>query len=714
MMECDAAAVADVQRLYTEMHAVAKMDAGSTDPTALATILVRLCSGVTTPASMTSPPDPASVSGATLTHTTAVLTAEVPIAVGYQELRLKGNTIFRRGEHVDAAVVYGKALVAACQARQGQDGCLQWHDSDDGSNARRPAGPAPASTTHDIATILLNRATALLRAGQLEDALADATASTRLESANPKAWLRRGQCVLALLQGDGLHAHRAAVRRADHLDVDTVTHCCAKAIEAAGSGAPSKVVQSSVETLKTDLGHLQRCALRSPPSAAAAVVGPSRPVPTGLSDAVSETVRPGRGRCLVANRSIDVGTEVIEELPTAVVVSDDRLRTRCHQCFNPLPLSFRPCFDCGQSVYCSEGCAVEAEPVHRACECGVPTMSSEVRLAVRLAHSPPMWSGELVSNLHALDPDAVARCVCAAVQTVAVLSARPPRDGVRVWSLGDAAAVLVWIARVRMNTVAVTAYRRDAAGILGQFRVARGLFRATAAINHTCDPTVQLSFRGTTLVGRCRRRLENRDELSISYGPTAAFVATETRRCSLREQYCFRCACPPCRHAQSQPSAVQVPPAVSAALVQIERFRQTTPRLDPKQLRALLSAGDTIREHSSGGRVAPETFAAFDTIAQAAAQCDQLQIAAAWLTRAVAALEQAAGANDIAVGFEHIKLAECLLAVGEARRATESMQRASDIINTNIGTDSGVVTDALATLAGAVGLAPPPGSQARS
>jgi len=329
-----------------------------------------------------------------------------------------------------------------------------------------------------------------------------------------------------------------------------------------------------------------------------------------------------------------------------------------------------------------------------------------------MARRDPPWASELVSNIHSLGASELVHFAATAVSVADRLYtpelAAQHGDGkegtARVWSDDDCAArVLVWLCRLRMNAVAVTAYRRGASSSIEQVRVALGVFRCTAALNHSCNPNLQLSFRsGTTkLVARARRAIAKGDELTISYGPHVGFSPTEDRRVALKSIYCFECRCEACLAGANGSDVHPLPVKVAAAVATVLECNDM-PQTSPSQLSAIVSAGETI--WASIGGIAPrrEIFSSFDTVARVATACGHVKVGAVWLSRAVAALEAAAGETDVTVGFERVKLAECLLAAGDVCNAKVSAAAAERILRTALGEDHAVVQRELADLFGAI------------
>lgn len=580
--------VASLQDLWREMHAVCKLDTGKSDAV-LARAVVR------------------AVAGSTRTRRDVHHTETIESATDerpHHVLRLEANMTFERGDHVGAASAYGKVLITACHQR---------------------------ADRVDIATIFLNRATALLRCGQFEDALSDCKAACALDESNPKAWIRKAECVIACAS----HGCESRDLESCRADVDA---CIERARRAARVRGTERAVNLKIASL--DVGALGSPLFNNKDTTPLHHHHDQRrrehTKGSPLSMVYVESQRVGVGRYVEASQDIETGTEVVVEPPVAAVVSDEAATTRCHGCFKALPLSFRPCMECGWALYCSEQCDVDTRDTHAQVECGRPPLECESRLALRLACMEPPWSDDLVSNIHLFDSDHLSRCASTAISVANRLHSKANTQS----SEQNAVRLLVWLCRLRMNAVAVTAYRRDSSSI-EHVRVALGLFRSTAALNHSCNPNLQLSFRmGTTvqLVARARRAIRKGTELSISYGPHVGFSLAADRQTQLMAHYCFACHCEACDAETVEASAYSLPSDVAHAVAALREYRDKR-TITPAQLAVIVSAGDSV--WSASKTVAPqaEIFSSFDVVARAAVKCEQYKLASLWLSRAVAALE---------------------------------------------------------------------------
>ncbi|KAF8568961.1 hypothetical protein P879_05737 [Paragonimus westermani] len=84
---------------------------------------------------------------------------------------------------------------------------------------------------------------------------------------------------------------------------------------------------------------------------------------------------------------------------------------------------------------------------------------------------------------------------------------------------------------------------------LEQVRVATALFLCGSMFNHSCEPSVENSFRGHFIVVRCVKPIHVSDEVFNCYGPHYLHELSAGRRQSqLLQQYFFKCDCTHCKN----------------------------------------------------------------------------------------------------------------------------------------------------------------------
>eukprot|EP00933_Yihiella_yeosuensis_P052169 TRINITY_DN50185_c0_g1_i1.p1 TRINITY_DN50185_c0_g1~~TRINITY_DN50185_c0_g1_i1.p1 ORF type:complete len:593 (-),score=137.60 TRINITY_DN50185_c0_g1_i1:12-1751(-) len=236
---------------------------------------------------------------------------------------------------------------------------------------------------------------------------------------------------------------------------------------------------------------------------------------------------PGRGRSLLASSSssgssvLERGTRVLSEKPiSSVALSAGRLA--------------------------GNGSSKKASPQKE-------MLSPEAALALRLWHAErcdsDASSDVKKTALELLDHggrDAAARLRRAVVAVACAIVA--DEDG------GEDAAdsLFSWLGRVRVNAVAVTALADVGQGNeLEVSKVALALYPDLAkSVNHSCRPNALLRFDPKDLTLELLisspAGVSPGDEVTISYGPTAATLPRSARKAALMAQYGFECRCAAC------------------------------------------------------------------------------------------------------------------------------------------------------------------------
>lgn len=110
-----------------------------------------------------------------------------------------------------------------------------------------------------------------------------------------------------------------------------------------------------------------------------------------------------------------------------------------------------------------------------------------------------------------------------------------------------------------------------------------------SCINHSCDPNVFLVMDGRTISARCLRKIEEGDELTISYVENTN--PTTIRQKELKQKFFFDCRCAKCLNEGS---------------ILEDRFEGTSSK-DPSALKIQDEAFDILRSVRSGKITADET-----------------------------------------------------------------------------------------------------------
>lgn len=88
-------------------------------------------------------------------------------------------------------------------------------------------------------------------------------------------------------------------------------------------------------------------------------------------------------------------------------------------------------------------------------------------------------------------------------------------------------------------------------------RAFTGLFPRISLLNHSCDPNIWNSFKGSTLTIHASRAIGEGEEVFNCYGPNYKLMDTTERRQALREQYCFECKCAKCQQVPEDKTHLQ-------------------------------------------------------------------------------------------------------------------------------------------------------------
>jgi len=382
----------------------------------------------------------------------------------------------------------------------------------------------------------------------------------------------------------------------------------------------------------------------------------------------------GRGRGLVAARAVAAGALLLRSAPAALLAGAGR----CGHCLAALSTSAssEACAgSCGER-WCAGECALAGRAAHGAGECALlraarspPPLSSPppeavfapVVLASRIAHGARLRAG-----------GAAAGFVGALVPRRADVLAQRATVGASVPVLSQLPAMLALAARAGVLPPDVE--EAEALALLApQFHngfavldeslapVGHGIYPFGAMMNHSCRPTVHLSYepadgRHTGLVVQAVHALvplSPGDELTHAYVDVTAPRAQ--RAAALLERYGFACACGACtEEAQAEAAAAAAADALGAAAAgALAGARELLARA-----RELATEPDDARTHAAlaalqEARAWPPAVAAPD-----------------WRdARAVVALETALVGHALRTLRAHLGAAHCEVADAAARLA---------------------------------------------
>ena len=265
------------------------------------------------------------------------------------------------------------------------------------------------------------------------------------------------------------------------------------------------------------------------------------------------------GRHVVAARDLATGDLLYSEDPFVQTVEDALLTAVCHQCYAPIISAdgtaqrSHGCDVCGQVIYCCTACQRAGARAHAA-ECGVlHTLAARgvslkalrgLRLFIRLAHrahdEPDAFKDVEALHEHYTIGTPERRTFFDGVASQINKLVPPPvrLEPVRLAKL---------VSRVHTNLFAVS----DCAGI----QYGSALYaKAGTILNHSCQPSAAVSFKGASLRVHAVRPIRAGEEVAISY--TELYAGRDERRSSMQTKKGFMCACARCEQ----------PPAADAEL----------------------------------------------------------------------------------------------------------------------------------------------------
>jgi SET domain-containing protein len=73
-----------------------------------------------------------------------------------------------------------------------------------------------------------------------------------------------------------------------------------------------------------------------------------------------------------------------------------------------------------------------------------------------------------------------------------------------------------------------------------------GIYCIPSYINHSCTPNAYCRFDGDLLTIVALTEIDQKDEITISYGPLKSRQETEDRQSILRNTFRFTCTCDAC------------------------------------------------------------------------------------------------------------------------------------------------------------------------
>eukprot|EP00052_Salpingoeca_macrocollata_P025145 m.228472 g.228472 ORF g.228472 m.228472 type:complete len:481 (+) comp22386_c0_seq15:1901-3343(+) len=252
--------------------------------------------------------------------------------------------------------------------------------------------------------------------------------------------------------------------------------------------------------------------------------------------------RPGRGRCLIAQRDFQPGDVVFRSQPHAFALLSGLNADHCECCFSSGPV--KRCAACGWVAYCGKGCQLKAWKNHHKWECkalkshaaGVP--GGVVDCAILAART--------LLTMQRAGPDAsVTKEIRGMVYDDAIVKDQRPCARFVCLLLRDYTLPLNPSEEELCRLLA--AFQANNFAIADDLLVARGagVYPAGALLNHSCLGNCVMQYEhGQVQVVRCIQPVAQGEELCHSYVDQAS---TRTDRLAkLQLQYGFVCTCERC------------------------------------------------------------------------------------------------------------------------------------------------------------------------
>ncbi|KAG2577362.1 histone-lysine N-methyltransferase ASHR2-like [Panicum virgatum] len=284
--------------------------------------------------------------------------------------------------------------------------------------------------------------------------------------------------------------------------------------------------------------------------------------PTVAAAAAADALRmadlPGRGRGLVAARSVREGEMLLSEpalllYPSALA----SLRAYCAACFRALPADSAaiPCASCRAAAFCSPACAAAAHPrllcaalSHGGLATAAPAEAVQEPLLFLLsAYSLPDPALRALLSLSAPPPPPGAQDAAGLHAAVAALA--PPHALPAGFSPDLTAALL---AKDRGNSFAIMEPYRPGMSLELLKARAYAVYPRASLLNHDCLPNAchfdypdRPGPGNTDIVVRALHDISEEREVCISYFAANWRYADRQRR--LLEDYGFRCECDRCQ-----------------------------------------------------------------------------------------------------------------------------------------------------------------------
>ncbi|KAI3364308.1 hypothetical protein L3Q82_011106 [Scortum barcoo] len=278
---------------------------------------------------------------------------------------------------------------------------------------------------------------------------------------------------------------------------------------------------------------------------------------TGSIEGLERFDSPGKGRGLRVTRAFKVGELLFSSPAYSYVLSVKERGCYCEGCFTRKEDLAR-CGKCKKAFYCNVKCQKADWAMHKL-ECSAMTAFGEnwcpsemSRLVARILAKKKTQKGRcpserilLIGDMqsHVEDMDNEKREMNEA--DVAALH----RFYSKHLELPDHKDLLTLFSQVACNGFTI---EDDELSHMGT-----AVYPDVALINHSCVPSVIVTYKGTSAEVRAVQDMKPGDEVLISY--IDLLYPTDDRNNRLRESYYFTCECQECKSRSKAPPLVSVP-----------------------------------------------------------------------------------------------------------------------------------------------------------
>uniref|UniRef100_A0A665TQB0 [histone H3]-lysine(4) N-trimethyltransferase n=1 Tax=Echeneis naucrates TaxID=173247 RepID=A0A665TQB0_ECHNA len=277
---------------------------------------------------------------------------------------------------------------------------------------------------------------------------------------------------------------------------------------------------------------------------------------TGSIEGLERFDSPGKGRGLRVTRAFKVGELLFSSRPYSYVLSVNERSCYCEFCFTRKEVLAR-CGKCKKAFYCNAKCQKGDWPMHKL-ECSAMTAFGEnwcpsemARLVARIIAKKKMQKDRCVSEKmlligemqsHVEDVDNEKREMNEA--DIAAMH----RFYSKHLEFPDQKGLLTLLSQVACNGFTVEDEELS--------HIGTAVYPDVALINHSCLPSVTVTYNGTSAEVRAVQDMKPGDEVLISY--IDLLYSTDDRNNRLRESYYFTCDCQECKTKSKDKAKLKV------------------------------------------------------------------------------------------------------------------------------------------------------------